>query len=173
MNNNECRFESRALEELRNGKLSPALEEHVAACPACRETVELYHWMNGFKEAVPVEVEPRLPTSDAIWENAFKREASQHTKEMERKAMLPILIFQSFAILVSLGIVALFLFPNLGSLGRFFPSWLGTGTMMDSILAIVRSVARSFSYLLIPLGIGISSLLVSGIAVALTPRKNL
>jgi len=53
-----------------------------------------------------------------------QKEASRHIKEMERKAMLPILIFHSVAILASLGV-------------------------------------------------GISSLLVSGIAMALAPRKHL
>lgn len=173
MKSKECRLESQVMEGLKLGNLSPELHEHAGECEICKDSLELFQWMNQFKTSTPAAAEFELPSADAIWENAFKRESSRRHREIERKAMLPILIFQSFAIVVSLGVVALFLIPNLGSLGQFFNSWFGAGNMLDSILSIVKTVAHSFSYLLIPLGIGISSLLISGIAVALTPRKNL
>ena len=174
MKNKECRFESQVMEGMKLGNLSPELQEHARGCEICKDTLELFQWMHRFQTSTPPAAsELELPSADIIWENAFKRETSRRHREIERKAMLPILIFQTFAIVVSLGVVALFLIPNLGLFGQVVNSWFGAGNMLDSMLSIVKTVAHSFSYLLIPLGIGISSLLISGIAVALTPRRNL
>ncbi len=172
MKNNECRLESQVLAGLREGELSAGLMAHVKQCPLCAETMRLHLWMTEFKEANPIDIEFRLPSSGEIWEKAFKQGVSRHSKELEKKAMLPIMIFQAFAVLVAVAVVALFMIPNLGTIGNYFHSWFGAGSIGEGIVTIVRSVARSFSYLLVPLGIGVSSLLISGIALALPARKD-
>jgi hypothetical protein len=169
-----CPMEEKVLNDLKAGILEPEAKAHSDGCPVCRQTILVHQWMNRLQE-VSVEgdmADRRLPAAEAIWEGAFAAVDTSEAKELERKAMRPLAIFQALSVAVIIAALVLLLFPRLPAIGQFLDSHLGSSIVLHTLLNMIKSVFLSLSFMLLPLGLGLSSMIVYMLITAFKPRRN-
>ena len=140
-NKYECPFEQELLINLESGDMKPHINEHIADCKQCAETVSVFQFMNRFnEEAVNFQVpDKKLPSADEIWDGAFAAPALERSyvvkpapdKELVRKAMMPVLITQVIMYVTILAGGIYLLMGNLSEVGTFFKTTLGLKPIAD------------------------------------------
>jgi hypothetical protein len=94
MNKKTCPMEKDALKSLREEKMSPELQEHIAECPVCRDVALVQDWMHRFKEnAWKADMPDKtVPGAEGLWNEAHAKKRPD--KKLVKKALLPLLIPQ-------------------------------------------------------------------------------
>jgi hypothetical protein len=114
-----CPLENEVLKGLREKKMNPELEEHIAGCSACQNMALVQGWMNRFKEkAWKADIQEKiLPTADSMWNRVHARRGPD--KNLVKKALRPMIIPQVlFYCLLITGIIypAVWGFNKLGNI---------------------------------------------------------
>lgn len=93
-----CPRESEVLKALREEKMSEELQEHIAGCLLCQDTVVVSRWMYRFKEtALKIDMPGKtLPGAQSMWNKAHA--ARRPDKKLVRKAMRPLIVPQVLAL---------------------------------------------------------------------------
>lgn len=89
-----CPLENEVLIGLREEKMWPDLEEHIAGCPVCQDMALVQGWMNRFKkEAWETDMTKKtLPDAESMWNRASSKRRPD--KKLVRKALRPLIIPQ-------------------------------------------------------------------------------
>ncbi|MCK4646885.1 MAG: hypothetical protein KAU46_11590 [Candidatus Aminicenantes bacterium] len=87
-----CPLEKEVMKGLREEKMRPELQEHIAGCPVCQDITLIHGWMNRFKENAWNTDMPRkiLPDAESMWNRVYARRKPD--KKLVRKALRPLLI---------------------------------------------------------------------------------
>ncbi len=152
-----CPWEKQVLEGLRAEKISPELENHIAACPVCQDVVAVHAWMNRFKEqAWKTDMAQKdLPAAEAVWNRVHTRQRPD--RKLVKKAMRPILYTQVLYYgVMAAGIIFLVL-------------WGGSklGKIVD-----LKSLAQILPYIFIPAAFVVISLLFCTLLLAFEKLKK-
>ena len=152
-----CPLEREIMAGLREKKLEPELQEHVSECPACKNVVAVFTWMNQFKEKAWKTGIPKknLPGAEAVWKRAFAWKRAD--EQIVRKALRPLVYPQvlSFVVFIA-GVIFL------GTKGI-----LTFGNIFDTPV-----LTRIFPYFLILLSFIVISIVFCALLLALEKRKK-
>jgi hypothetical protein len=155
----DCPLEADVLKALTTGNLEPGLKKHMEDCPVCSETAAVHAWMGRFRTVSmgTAERKMNIPDAETIWEKAFSKPVYVPDRELEKKVLRPLLFPQVLAYALGAAVV-IFLFvsnpPGLRDLLDISP---GTPVIVTSIAAMFKSLFKSFSGMLVPLGVGLVS----------------
>jgi hypothetical protein len=108
MSEKTCPVEKDVLKSLREEKMSPELQEHIAECPVCGDLALAQDWMHRFKEnAWKADMPDKtLPSAEGLWNEAHARRRPD--KKLVKKALRPLLIPQAiFYGLLCFGIITM------------------------------------------------------------------
>lgn len=170
-----CPYEKKVLKGLETGDLKPGIKKHMDDCRACKETASVYGWMNRF-QTVSQETGPvgkKLPDAESIWERTFSpRRRPVVDKELEKKALRPLLIPQLAAYMAAVIVIGYIILSGIPGAGNF----LNTGPEATAIFAIFASMLKAFfkslSSMLVPMAAGFFSIIVLIIITGFESRKN-
>jgi hypothetical protein len=172
MKNKSCLLEQEVLNSLAAGDLTAEIKQHLKACHICKESAFLYQWMNGFqkvsRQGKPAE--KKLPDAESIWEKAFSSKIPD--KELVKKAMKPLRIYQVvFYVIVIIALLYLVFahFPGGRTSLNLSPA---AGMILASLSSMVRTLYKSFSFVLIPIIIGLLSVVIFTIVTGFEPKKS-
>lgn len=181
MKKKNCPFEKEVLDGLSTGELSPEAKAHAENCTICKESVAIYRWMNRF-QTVSLETNTarkKLPDVESIWEGAFSSPAPVGipAKELEKKALLPLLFTQVLAYAAAIIFVIYLFISNLPGIEGHIKTNPEALAIFTYILAMFKAVLKSSAALAIPMGVGLLAMVIFAIAAAfeskaLRPRKQ-
>jgi predicted anti-sigma-YlaC factor YlaD len=139
-----CRREPDVLDAVAAGRLD-ALEQHLAACEACRETLLVAEVMAHEQELAWTDA--ALPTADIVWFRAQLKARS----EAARLAARPVLLVQAIALACLVGAIV----GVLGTSAWWMWSWM---SWLSSAASVVASAEGTLA---------MTSLAIRGILLAL------
>lgn len=174
MSGKHCPMEEKVVQGLKTHNQIPELNTHIDQCPICRQTVQVYRWMNRFEaETVDCDMEDtRLPDAEKIWEKASANVRQSFSKDLEQKALRPLRVFQVFSYLVAFACLAIFLYVKLPVIDHFFNTYLGSSLIFRTVWTMGKSVLQTLSFVLLPVGLGISSLILYALVSTFKPQRN-
>jgi hypothetical protein len=154
MNKKICPRESEVLKALREEKMSEEIQEHIARCSVCQDTVAVSEWMLRFKkDALKTDMlEKILPSAESLWNRVHARR--RPGKKLVRKALIPLMIYQFlFYGLVTVGIIYAVIWgfgkfsyilenPVITTIGPFFGIMMLIVVISLSFCAIVAAFDR-------------------------------
>ncbi len=96
-----CAWEDRVRRGLAEGRCDPALRDHAARCPICRDVLTVSDWMLRFRDLTldKTSVEEPLPAPGELWALAGAGRAQDPVTV--KKALKPIYLYQKLAWFVS------------------------------------------------------------------------
>jgi hypothetical protein len=161
-----CAWEKEILQSLAVGE-SAELQEHLAHCPLCRESVFLYRWMNRFQKvsAGGKMTGKKLPSAEFLWERAFSIQIPD--KELVTKALRPLAIYRVLAGAAAMIGFFILIFSNLPQIQTF----LKTSPVMDMVSSTWSSLEKTFPFLFLPMVFGFVTLVIFTVITAFNPRN--
>jgi hypothetical protein len=96
-----CSWEERVRQGLAEGSDDPALRDHAARCPVCRDVLAVSDWMLRFRDLTldKMRVEEPLPAPGELWNLARARRAIDIVTV--KKALKPLYLYRKIAWFVS------------------------------------------------------------------------
>ncbi|MDQ1354707.1 MAG: hypothetical protein QG657_5016 [Acidobacteriota bacterium] len=175
MKKKSCPFEKEVLDGLSSGELTPEANEHAESCAVCKESIAIYRWMNRF-QTVSLETNTArkiLPDAESIWEGAFSSPAPvvNPTKELEKKALIPLLFPQVLAYAAAIVVVIYLVISNIPGIQGFVKSNPETLAIITYISTMVKTVFKSSSALAIPAAVSLLAMVIFVIVAAFEDRK--
>ena len=171
MKKKSCLMEQEVLNSLAAGDLTIEIKQHLKTCPICKESAFLYQWMNDFqkvsRQGKPAE--KKLPDAESLWEKAFSLKTPQ--KELVKKAMKPLRIYQVISYVIAIIALLYLVFAYLPGIR----SLLNSSPVASMILAsssVVRTLFKFFSFVTIPVFIGLLSVVIFTIITGFEPKKT-
>ena len=137
----ECDQTKGVLDAAGDGRMSPHLRKHIKGCGPCQDELLVRGWMTAFSEA-DTETQPtRIKISDmeAIWEGA--RSAKSRKKELEKKALRPLLIPRLLTYATILAGAALVIAGQWGPIKQYLGEYSDSLSILNSF---TNSVAKIF-----------------------------
>lgn len=172
MKKKSCLLEQEVFNSLAAGDLTTEIKQHLKTCPICKESAIIYQWMNGFQKVSRQgkTAEKKLPDAESLWEKAFSLKAPH--KELVKKAMKPLRIYQVISYVIAI-IVLLYLvfayFPGLRSLLNSSPV---VSMILASSSSMMRTLFKFFSFVIIPVIIGLLSVVIFTLITGFEPKKS-
>jgi hypothetical protein len=152
-----CPREDEVLKTLGEEKMSEEIQEHIAGCSACQNTVAVNRWMHRFRESAwNTEMQEKtLLDAQTFWNKVHKQKRLD--KKLVRKAMRPLIIYQVlFYGLLTAGII----YAVIWGFGKF-------GTILDN--PVIATIIPFFGIMMM---IVIISLSFCAIVAALDRRRH-
>ncbi len=174
MSKTSCSYEQDVLKGLTSGNLTPGLKKHIENCPVCKETFVVHQWMNRFR-AVSVETkgaEIKLPDAETIWEKAYASPAYHPGKELEKKALRPLLIPQVLTFAAAVLVVIYLILSNLPGVRSFLDISPESMIIFTSIASMLKKFFKSMSSMAIPMGIGLASSVIFAIISGIERKRD-
>jgi len=153
-----CPLEKDVVDALKGKKLSREIEEHISKCPSCKNVVEIYDWMNQYKERSWNSKMGKkiLPDPDIVWNRAHAR--SSLDKTLVKKALRPLVYPQVLLYVVLILGVLFLLIPNLKTIAGITDS---------------RIISQMLPFFFIPMLIILISIAFCMLVVAFEKRKKI
>jgi len=172
MKKKNCLLEQEILNSLAAGDLTTEIKQHLDTCPICKESALLFQWMNGFqKVSRPGKtVEKKLPDAEFLWEKAFSFKIPD--KELVKKAMKPLRIYQAAVYVIAIIVLLYLVFAYFPGVHSSLSSSSAVGLILTSLSSLVKTVYKSFSTVFIPIIIGLVSVIIFTIATGFEPKKS-
>lgn len=155
-----CPWEGRVRQGLAEGGGDPALREHAASCPVCRDVLAVSDWMLEFRDLTleKMKVDKPLPAPGELWDLA--RAGKTIDLVAAKRALKPIFLYRKIAWIVSIaGSAALMLleFERIKSLLASIPG-------LDALAALLRKAgetgaASSAQQAVLPAALGLAGIL--------------
>jgi hypothetical protein len=171
-----CPFEKDVLDNLKAGDLQPHLKEHIDNCPVCEETRLVHGWMNRFQR---VSMEHEMPRRkippvdvDAVWDNAFSSSSLLPDRELVKKAQRPMIFPQVLTYLAAAAVLIFLLFSNFPVMDFLFGTDSQIAVLIRSTFRELAAAFKAFSFIFIPLGVGLVSLMVFMFVSDYSPRRR-
>ncbi len=167
MRQKHCAREKELLQSLAAEKETAELQEHLAQCPLCQESVFLYRWMNRFQTVSTEEkmMEKKLPSAEFLWEKAFSTRIPD--KESIAKALRPLTIYRFAASAAAVIVLILLIFSNLPQIRSFFK----TSPVIDLVSSSWSLLEKTFPILFLPMVFGFVTLVIFTIITSFNPEK--
>lgn len=176
MKKKHCPFEKDVLANLKAGDLQPHINEHIDNCPVCEETRLVYGWMNRFQR---VSMEHEMPRRkippvdvDAVWDGAFSSSSLLPDRELVKKALRPMIFPQVLTYLAAAAVLIFLLFSNFPVMDFLFGTDSQVGMLIRSVFRELAAAIKAFSFILIPVGVGLVSLMVFMVVADYSPRRR-
>lgn len=165
-------MEQEVLNGLAAGDLTVEIKQHLKTCPICKESAFLYQWMNGFQKSSRQgkRAEKKLPYAEYLWEKAFSLKTPD--KELVKKAMKPLRIYQVVSYAIAIIIILYLVFAHLPGIHTFLNSNPVVGMILASLSSMVRTLFKSLSFVFIPIIIGLFSVVIFTIVTGFEPKKS-
>jgi len=172
MKKKSCLLEQEILNSLAVGDLTAEIKQHLKACPTCKESAFLYQWMNGFQKVSRQGklAEKKLPDAESLWEKAFSLKTPD--KELVKKAMKPLRIFQVVSYVIAIIVLLYLVFAHFPGINSFLNSSPVVGMILASLSSMVRTLFKFFSFVFIPIIIGLLSVVIFSIVTGFEPKKS-
>ena len=171
----DCPFEADVLKALSTGNLEPGLKKHINDCPMCSETAEVHTWMGRFRTTSmgTADRKMNIPDAETIWERTFSTPVYIPDRELEKKVLRPLLFPQLLAYGFG-AVVVIFLFiSNLPGLRGLLDISPGTPVVVTSIASMFKSFFKSFSGMLVPLGVGLVSVIIFSLITGFEGKREM
>lgn len=167
MRQKHCAWEKEVLQSLAAEKETAELQEHLAQCPLCQESVFLYRWMNRFQTVSTEEkmMEKKLPSAEFLWEKAFSPRIPD--KELITKALRPLTIYRFVASAAAVIVLIILIFSNLPQIQSFFK----TSPVVDMVSSSWSLLKKAFPFLFLPMVFGFVTLVIFTIITSFNPEK--
>lgn len=151
MKKKTCPFESKVLNDLTQGQFSPELKNHVEECSLCKDSVLVYSWMNSFEGTINEDkgIGHRVPDFESLWTRA--RPSWTYDRELEKKAMAPLLIPRLLTYIAALIGLVLLLASNLSQARDVITDKLKMGYLFDLLSLVGKKMLTLMPYLVIPI----------------------
>jgi hypothetical protein len=178
MKKKHCPFEQEVLENLKSGDLQPRLKEHIAGCPVCEEARLVHGWLNRFHQVSMEREKPRrkIPPvdADAVWDGAFSTSSPfpLPSRELVKKAMRPLIFPQLLTYFAAAAVFIFLLFSNIPVLDILFGAGSQTAVLIRTAVRELAAVIKAFSFILIPVVVGLMSLLFFMFVSDYIPRRR-
>ena len=146
-----CSLERAMLEGAKQGVLNAQQRDHLSACSACREALAVSSWMNDFS-GIPDRIESdstKIPDFESIWQEA--RAFRRYDRELEKKALKPLLIPQFLTVVAALIGIILFFSSNFDRAREVVMGELKIGYLFDLMALVGKKMLALIPYLAIPL----------------------
>jgi hypothetical protein len=172
MKKKSCLLEQEILNSLAAGGLTAESKQHLETCPICKESAFLYQWMNSFQKVSRQgkTAEKKLPDAESLWEKAFSYKIPD--KELVKKAMKPLRIYQAAAYVIAIIVLLYLVFAHFPGIHSSLNSSPVVGLILVSISSLVRTLYKSFSFVLIPIIIGLLSVVIFTVVTGFEPKKS-
>jgi hypothetical protein len=164
--NDECPFEQEVILNLESGDVKTHIQEHIASCTLCQETVTVYRFMNDFSTVSmmhPVQ-EKSLPSVDSIWDGAFAAPMpftrEEPDEELVQKALLPMKIAQYISYFVIAIGSLYFLVDYLPGIKGLFNLNMGGDSFVRIFSSIFEKGTKVSLFMILPVVIALISIIV-------------
>lgn len=171
MKKKSCLMEQEVLKSLAAGDLTVEIKQHLKTCPICKESAFLYQWMNDFQK-VPRQgktAEKKLPDAESLWEKAFSQKTPH--KELIKKAMKPLRVYQVISYVIAIIVLPYLVFTYLPGIRGLMNSSPAVSMIMASLSSMTRILFKFFSFVIIPVIIGLLSAVIFTIITGFEPKK--
>jgi hypothetical protein len=172
MKKKNCLLEPEILNSLAAGDLTAEIKQHLKACPICKESALLYQWMNGYQKVSRQGnlAEKKLPDAESLWEKAFSLKTPD--KELVKKAMKPLRIYQLVSYVIAIIVLLYLVFAYFPGIRGSLNSSPVVGLILTSISSLVKTFFKSLSFVIIPVIIGLLSVVIFTIVTGFEPKKS-
>ncbi len=146
-----CSWEKTILEGFNRGHMNPEYQEHLKTCLGCRDALMVRSWMSDFS-GIPAKTELKLkkiPNFESIWQGA--KADRKYDRELEKKAMTPLLIPQFLTYIAALIGLILLLTANLSQARDVVTNKLKMGYLFDLLSLVGKKMLALMPYLMIPI----------------------
>lgn len=146
-----CSWEEAILKGFDRGHLNPEYQEHLKTCSGCRDVLMVRSWMSDFSGiSVKTELESKkIPDFESIWQGA--KADRKYDRELEKKAMTPLLIPQFLTYIAALIGLVLLLTANLSQARDVVIDKLKMGYLFDLLSLVGKKMLSLMPYLVIPI----------------------
>ena len=172
MKKKTCLLEKEVLNSLAAGDLTAEIKEHMETCLICKESASLYQWMNRFQKVSRQGkmAEKKLPDAESLWERAFSLKIPD--KELVKKAMKPLRIYQVVSYVIAIIVLLYLVFAYFPGIHSSLNSSPVVGMILASLSSMVRNLFKSLSVVFIPIIIGLFSVVIFTIITGFEPKKS-
>lgn len=172
MKKKHCLLEQEILNSLAAGDLTAEIKQHLKDCPICKESALLYQWMNGYQKVSRQGklAEKKLPDAESLWEKAFSLKTPD--KKLVKKAMKPLRIYQVVFYVIAIIVLLYLVFAYFPGIRSSLNSSRVVGVMLASLSSLVRTLFKSFSFVIVPVIIGLISVVIFTIVTGFEPKKS-
>jgi hypothetical protein len=171
-----CPFEKEVLANLKAGDLQPHLKEHIDNCSVCAETRLVYGWMNQFQQvSVELEMQRRkIPPVDvdAVWDGTFSSSSLLPDRELVKKALRPMIFPQILTYLAAAVVLIFLIISNFPVIDHLFGTDSQIGMIIRFTYRELAAAIKSFSFIFIPVGVALMSLMVFMVVSDYSPRRR-
>jgi hypothetical protein len=134
-----CPWEDKVRQDLAEGGGEPALRDHAARCPVCRDILAVSDWMLGFRDLTldHMKAGKPLPAPGKLWDLARAGKAIDLVTA--KKALKPLVVYRKIAWIVSVSggaALALLEFERIKSLLASIPG-------LDALAAMLRKAGET------------------------------
>ena len=172
MKKKNCLLEQEVLNSLAAGDLTTEIKQHLKTCPSCKESAFLYQWMKDFQKVSRQgkTAEKKLPNAESLWEKAFSFKTPH--KELVKKAMKPLRIYQVISYVIAIIVLPYLAFADLPGIRSLLNSSPVVSMIMASLSSMTRILLKFFSFVIIPVIIGLLSVVIFTIITGFEPKKS-
>lgn len=173
MKKKSCLLEQEVLSNLAAGDLTAEFKQHLKTCPICKESASLYQWMNGFQKVSRQgkTAEKKLPDVESLWERAFSLKTPD--KELVKKAMKPLRIYQVISYVIAIIVLPYLVFVYLPGIRGLLNSSPVVSMILASLSSMTKTLFKFFSFLIIPVIIGLLSVVIFTIITGFEPKNKI
>jgi hypothetical protein len=172
MKKKSCLMEQEVLNSLAAGDLTVEIKQHLKTCPICKESAFLYQWINDFqkvsRQGKPAE--KKLPDAESLWEKAFSLKTPH--KELIKKAMKPLRIYQVISYVIAIIVLPYLVFAYLPGIRSLMNSSPVVSMILASLSSMTKTLFKFFSFVIIPVIIGLFSVVIFTIITGFEPKKS-
>lgn len=146
-----CSWEKTIMESVNQGTLGPDQRDHLSTCPACQEALRVRSFMRDLS-VVPDRIEPdstTIPDFESIWRGA--RSFRGYNRELEKRALKPLLIPQFLTLLAALIGMILFFSTDFDRVKDVVSDKLKIGFLFDLLAMVGKKMLAMVPYLIIPI----------------------
>jgi len=172
MKKKNCLSEQEVLNSLAAGDLTIEIKQHLKTCPSCKESALLYQWMKDFQKVSRQEktAEKKLPDAEYLWGKAFSLKTPH--KELVKKAMKPLRIYQVISYVIAIIALLYLVFAYSPGIRGLFNSSPVVSMILASLSSMTRTLFKFFSFVIIPVIIGLLSVVIFTIITGFEPKKS-
>jgi hypothetical protein len=146
-----CSWEKEILESVNRGTLDSEQRDHLSRCSACQESRTVRSWLSDFSR-IPDRIESdltKIPDFESIWQGA--RAYRGYDRELEKKALKPLLIPQFLTLVAALiGMILLFS-SDFNRVKDVVTDKLKMGYLFDLLALVGKKMMALVPYLVIPI----------------------
>jgi hypothetical protein len=172
MKKKNCLLEKKVLNSLAAGDLTAEIKEHMETCLICQESAFLYQWVNRFQKVSRQgkTAEKKLPDAESLWERAFSLKTPD--KELVKKALRPLRIYQVLAYVIAIIVLLYLVFVHFPGIQASLNSSPVVGMILASLSSMLRTMFKSLSFVFIPIIIGLLSVVIFTIVTGFELKKS-